>query len=91
MPLNQIDQIAELAAQLTPVTDIAALIGVGEDILRAELSVSNSPVRLAYLRARAQTALELRKQEIELAKAGSPMAVHTVSGYIRDMQDDDDL
>ena len=42
-----IDKIAEYAADLTPVSEMAALLDIGEDELRLALSDSSSDVRRA--------------------------------------------
>ncbi len=86
-----IDKIAELAADLTPLSEIAALLDIDEDYLRAEMSLKHSPARKAYMRAKAQTAHMLRKQEIEFARVGSPLAVQLTGSYIRDMNSDEDF
>lgn len=86
-----IDRIAQLAADLTPPSEIAALLDIDADVLRAELSVKSSPVRAAYMKAKAQTALMLRKQELEFARVGSPLAVQLTGSYLRDMSIDEDL
>ena len=86
-----ISRIAELAADLTPVSEIAVLIDVDPDVLRAELSLRNSPVRIAYLKAKATTAHMLRRQELEFARVGSPLAVQLTGSYLRDMTADEDF
>lgn len=88
---SQINDIAELAAALTPVEDIAVLLDIDADELRMQLSDTSSPVRKAYMKARAHTALMLRKQEIELARVGSPLAVQLTNAYLRDMISTEDL
>lgn len=85
-----ISRIAELAADLTPVSEIAVLVDVPEDDLRLELADVSSPVRMAYYRAKAETANALRHQEIALARLGSPLAVQLTDGYLRDMTADED-
>ena len=80
-----LDRIAELAAALTPISEIAALLDLNEDMLRLAINDKSSPV------AKAETAHKLRKQEIELAEVGSPLAVQLTSAYLRDMQADEDL
>ncbi len=92
MDLNKetIDRVAELAAALTPPSDIAALLGINTDILKAELSDCLSPLRAAYLKAKAETALMLRRQEIDFARVGSPFAVQLTETYLRDMTADED-
>ena len=86
-----IDHIAELAADLTPPSEIAALLDIDADVLRTELSVKSSPVRAAYMKAKAQTALMLRKQELEFARVGSPLAVQLTGSYLREMSIDEDI
>lgn len=86
-----IDRVAELAADLTPPTEIAAILDIDADLLRAELAVKQSPVRLAYFKAKAATAHLLRKQELEFARVGSPLAVQLVGSYLRDMTSDEDF
>lgn len=86
-----LDRIAELAAALTPIPEMAALLDINEDMLRLAINDKSSPVRKVYLRAKAETAHELRKQEIELAKVGSPLAVQLTSAYLRDMLTEETL
>lgn len=86
---NIINQIQELAEALTPVSDIAALLDIDENKLREEINYVNSPVRRAYNKGKAKTALALRKQELELARVGSPLAVQLTATYIKDMTIDE--
>ena len=48
---EQIKQIEELAAILTPISDMAVLLDVDVDELRNEIRYRNSPVSRAYYRA----------------------------------------
>ena len=89
--LSRINEISELAGNLTSLDDIAVLLDIDIDDLRLELANPSSPVRKAYMKARAATALVLRKQEIELAKVGSPLAVQLTNAYLRDMISNEDL
>lgn len=86
-----IDKIAEYAADLTPVSEIAAMLDINEDALRLALSDSGSKVRHAYMKAKATTAHALRRQEIEFARVGSPLAVQLTAGYLREMTADEDF
>lgn len=83
------DRIAELARDLTPISEIAALLDINEDMLRMEINDKSSPVRHAYMKAKAETARELRKNELELAKVGAPLAVQLTSNYLKEMQADE--
>ena len=84
-----IQNVRELAEALTPVSDIAALLDVDESMLREELCNKLSPLRKAYDKGKATTALALRKQELELAKVGSPLAVQLTASYVKDMTIDE--
>lgn len=88
---EMIDRVAELAADLTPPTEIAAMLDIDTDVLKTELSIKASPVRAAYLKAKATTAHMLRRQEIEFARVGSPMAVQLTGEYLREMASDEDF
>ncbi len=88
---STLEGIAELAAALTPISEMAALLGLDEDALRLAVNDKTSAVRSVYLKAKAQTALSLRQQEIELAHVGSPLAVQLTSEYLRDMTAEEDL
>ncbi len=84
-----VHNVRELAEALTPVSDIAALLDVDESTLRDELCNKLSPVRKAYIKGKATTALALRRQELELAKVGSPLAVQLTASYVKDMTIDE--
>ena len=75
---------------LDSVSDMAVLLDVDVDALRLEIRNRNTPC-LAYHYAKADTALKLRKQEIELANVGSPLAVQLTNSYLLNMDSDEDL
>lgn len=82
---DRVQEVRDLVALLTPIPDIALLLGVEERTLRDEIDDISSPVSLAYREAKARVALEMRKREIELAEAGSPTAAQNISAYFRQM------
>ncbi len=86
-----VEHIMDLAGDLTPITEIAALIGYDEDKLRLALTDKRSPLRKVYLKAKAETAHRLRRRELELADVGSPLAVQLAHNYLRNMAADEDL
>ncbi len=88
---EQLQRVSELAGFLTPVSDIAVMMGVDVDVLRIDIRDRSSSVSLAYHKAKAETALKLRKQELELANVGSPLAVQLTNGYLLNMDSDEDL
>lgn len=88
---QQLEKIKELAECLTPLSDMAVLLDVDIDGLRLDIRNRSTPVSRAYHHAKATTALKLRKQEIELANVGSPLAVQLTNGYLLNMDSDEDL
>lgn len=89
--LKQLDEIKELASCLTSISDIAVLLDLDLDTFRCDLLDRKSDVSKTYHKAKASTALKLRKQELELANVGSPLAVGLVNSYLLDMNSDEDL
>lgn len=76
---------------LTPVSDIAVLMDIDERRFREILSDKSHPVSLAYRKGKAERALQIQQNELELAEAGSPLAVQLIGSYLRDMDSDEDL
>lgn len=76
---------------LTPVSDIAVLMDIDECRFREILSDKSHPASLAYRKGKAECALQIRQNELELAEAGSPLAVQLIGSYLRDMDSDEDL
>lgn len=82
---DRVQEVRDLVALLTPIPDMALLLGVDERSLRDEIDDISSPVSLAYREAKARVALEMRKREIELAEAGTPTASQNIAAYFRQM------
>lgn len=76
---------------LTPVSDIAVLMDIDERRFREIISDRCHPASQAYRKGKAERALQIRQNELELAEAGSPLAVQLVGSYLRDMDSDEDL
>ena len=79
---SQLEKVQEYAGLLMTVSDISVLIGVNEDSFREDIGNNNTAVSIAFRKGQIETVLELRKQEIEMAKLGSPMAVELIQKYI---------
>ena len=77
-----IKKLKEYAADLLPVDMIAILLNIDEIVLQEAISDRSSDASKVYYLGQAETIAAIRKQEVELAKAGSPLAVENVSGYI---------
>lgn len=83
---EQLKTIKELASQLMRPEHIALLIEVDQDEFRRNIKHKGSVVYLAYETGKAETILELRKQELKLAKLGSPLAVEMVQKFLIDQE-----
>lgn len=79
-------KIEEYAGLLTTISDMAVLLDIDEDVLRDDITNKSSIVSLRYRKAKATTELELRRQEIDLAKLGSPIAIELVQKYKMNQQ-----
>lgn len=77
-----IEQIKEYAGCLISIPDIAILIGMDEDELKDAIADKTSDISKAYRLGKAETVLAVRRQEVALAKAGSPMAVELIEEYL---------
>lgn len=88
---DQIQKISELASELTPPREIAILMDIDIDTFMAQLANRYSEAHKAYFKAKAETAHMLRKQELEFARVGSPLAVQMTGTFLHDMTADEDF
>lgn len=82
----QLDRLADLAAALTPLSAAAIIMGIDEAMLREAVADEDSPAHTAYHTAKELTMLDIRQTEIKLARAGSPLAMQLVGGYLNRME-----
>lgn len=78
--------LSEYASLLMTISEIAILLDVDEDELREDIADKTSEVSKAYKSGKIKTILELHRQEIELAKLGSPLSVEITHNYIINQQ-----
>jgi len=81
-----LNRIKELASELMRPDHIALLMGIDQDELKRKIKHKGGDAYLAYETGRAETILELRKQELKLAKLGSPLAVEMVHKFMIDQE-----
>ena len=86
---EQLEKIKELASQLMRPDHIALLIGVDQEEFKRKIKHKGSDVYKAYESGKAETILELRKQEIKLALLGSPLAVDMVRRFMVDQEENE--
>lgn len=83
------EEISDLVSKLTPISDMAILLGVTEIELREALDDPTSPASYAYRDAKARVALRIRERDIENASTGDTTAAENVSLYYRQMLQDE--
>lgn len=89
MEKQLIEKIQELTSKLTPIKDIAILLNIPESVLLCEIGNPESDISKIYYLTKAQVALKIREQNMELAEAGSPTAADSVSLYLKSMANDE--
>lgn len=82
-------EVERLATLLTPIDDIAVLVDMDVSVFRDALCDQTSDIAKAYRRGKAKCALELRKNDIELAMAGSTTAAIQVVEHLRKMENNE--
>lgn len=83
------EQIKELVAALTPISDMAVLLGMNERDLREAIDDCDNPISVAYRKAKAEVALEIRKANIDLFKYGDKDAADKLAEYFLNMTRDE--
>lgn len=79
---TELEKIGEYAGLLMTITDIAILMDIDEDELRNDIADKSNKAYRAYRLNKVQTILELHRQEIDLAKLGSPISIEITNNYI---------
>lgn len=86
---QELEQIEQLASLYLSVTDIATVMGVRPEELRKQIRFKDDPVAIAYQKGKTMRKVQLRKQEIQLAQVGSPLALENARLALIDMEDDE--
>ncbi len=86
---NELKQIEQLASLYLPISDIAVILGINAEALRRDIKMKGSPAEKAYTKGKVSSKIQLRKQEMMLAKVGSPLALDNARKALMDMEDDE--
>lgn len=86
---KQLETIEKCATVYLPIKDIALIIEVDANTLRADIAAEGTEARRRYLRGKAISKLQLHEQEMQLAKVGSPLALDNARNNLLDMEDDE--
>jgi len=86
---EQLERVEKLSSIYMKITDIALVIEVDSNELRADIANESSEVSRRYRRGKATSKAELLAQEMQLAKVGSPLALENARRNLLDMEDDE--
>ena len=77
--------VQDLAETLTPISEMSVLLDINEDELREEILKPSARRHRADYLGMATVKQQLRKNELDLAAAGSPQAVQRTHEYLNQM------
>ena len=86
---KELEQIEQMASLYLSVTDIATVLDKRPEELRREIRTKDSAAACAYQKGKTMRKVQLRKQEIQLAQVGSPLALENARLALIDMEDDE--
>lgn len=86
---KELEQIEQMASLYLSVTDIATVLDKRPEELRRDIRTKDSPAARAYQKGKTMRKVQLRKQEIQLAQVGSPLALENARLALIDMEDDE--
>lgn len=67
---------------------MSVLLDINEDYLREQIMDPSSDLHRAYFLGMAKVKQQLRKNELDLASAGSPQAVQRTHEYLNQMMEE---
>ena len=86
---EQLNEIKKMASVYMTITEMASIMEISKEDLKNDILMEGSPANRAYYSGKNSTKLLLRKQEMELAKVGSPLALENCRAALLDMEDDE--
>ena len=86
---EQLQQIEYYASIYMTISDIAVILQLRKEELRADIHIEDSPAYMAYNKGKAMSKVQTHAQEMTLAKVGSPLALQNVRNNLMDMEDDE--
>lgn len=86
---TELEQVEKFASIFLPISDMAVILGIPADVLRADIKNRQTAVSQRYYRGKATSRVELHAQEMMLAKVGSPLALENAARNLLDMEDDE--
>lgn len=86
---EELKQIEDLSSIFMKISDIAVILDIPADVLREDISNRQNPAYKAYNRGKITAKVKLRRQEMEFAAVGSPLAMENTINALTEMEDDE--
>lgn len=86
---KELRMIEEWAEIYLPISDMAVILDIPAHQLRTDISDINHPAHKAYHKGKIMSKVKLHKQEMDLARIGSPLALQNTKQNLLDMEDDE--
>lgn len=86
---EELKQIEEWAEIYLSISDMAVLLDIPAETLREDIRQRQSEVAKAYRKGKIKSKIQLKQQEMNLAKIGSPLALDNTRRSLLDMEDDE--
>lgn len=86
---SELNQVEKLSSLYMKISDIAVILNIPADTLRNDINDRSTEVSKAYRKGKIASKLELHKQEMQLARVGSPLALENMRNNLLDMEDDE--
>ena len=83
------ETIKALASVFARISDIAAVLEIQAEELRADIADKSTEVSKVYRSAKISAKIILLNQEMKLAQIGSPLAIENANRNLMDMEDDE--
>lgn len=86
---QDLEQIEKMASVYFPISDMAVVLDINEDVLRDDIKDKSNAASKAYRRGKIASKLKLHQQEMTLAMIGSPQALANARSNLLDMEEDE--
>ena len=86
---KMLEQIEQYASIYLRISDMAVILDVPAEKLRADIADRTTEVSKRYHRGKAASKVKLLHQEMQLAYVGSPLALENAQKNLMDMEDDE--
>ncbi len=75
---DQLQKIEHAGSIFLTIAEMAVFLNMEESVVRAEMAKRHSEFRTAYNRGKVGSIIELKEQEMKMAKMGAPVGLESV-------------